>query len=63
MIDASPEAWWSAERISGGKGIVRYWGRRGITIYYGHPGRGERRTLSVMVYSGGGEKGSWSKGR
>ena len=44
---ASPEAWWSEEMLSGGKGLVRIWGRHGIDFYYPCPGQGGRCNLSV----------------
>ena len=34
------EAYWLAERISGGEGLFISWGRCGLTISYAHPGRG-----------------------
>ena len=45
--DASPEARWSAERLSGGEVFIRSQGQCGLTLSYAHPGRGGWRTLSV----------------
>ena len=44
---ASSEARWSTERLSGGKGLISSWGRRGLTLSYAPPGWGGGRTLSV----------------
>ena len=38
--DASPEARWSAERLSCGEGLVSGRGRRVLPLYYARPGRG-----------------------
>ena len=46
MTDASPEAWWSVERLRGGNGLVRGWGLRYITLSYACLGWEGRRTLA-----------------
>ena len=44
--DASPELWWSAKRLSGGKGLVSGQERRSITILHACPNQG--RSLICM---------------
>ena len=45
--DASPEARWLTEGLSGGEGLISGWGIRGTTLSYACPGWGRWRTLSV----------------
>ena len=59
-IDASPEAWCSAESLSGGKGLVNIWGATQSYNFTCLPEQMGRRTLSVaahfFAYGGAGEK-------
>ena len=45
--DASPEAGWSLERLSGRKVLVSVRVRHSLTFYFARPGRGWRSTLLV----------------
>ena len=40
MTDAYPEAWWSAERLSDGEGLISGQGICGLTLSYSQPVRG-----------------------
>ena len=48
MTDASAEAWWTAERLSDNKVLVRGRGKLSLTLYYARPVRGRRRTILVV---------------
>ena len=54
MADAFPEAWWSVERIGGGKVFISGQVRCGITLLYVCPGPG-------VGVGGGDERGGWRK--
>ena len=60
MTDASPEAWWSVERLRGGNGLVRGWGLRYITLSYACLGWGVGVAYSIRG-GGGYEKLIWCK--
>ena len=61
MVYESLEAWWSTERLSGDKGLVRGRGICGINLSYDQPGQGGCHTLSVAKAEKKREVGANSK--